>query len=491
MAGNDNPLGLRARARLGSTLRGKYKLQSILGVGGMAVVYRAEHRNRAEFAVKMLLPDLASDPEIRTRFLREGYVANSVKHPGVVSIVDDDVTEDGAAFLVMELLHGMSCDELCERRGGRVPVQIALTIGWHLLDVLAAAHVAGIVHRDIKPANVFVTRDGGVKVLDFGIARLRDASAHAATATQSGVSFGTPAFMAPEQAQGKTREVDERTDIWAATATMFMLITGALVHTGENATMLMVAAATQPPRPITQLMPNFPPQLAAVIDAGLRFDKNERWQTAAQMRDALLAAYATCFGEQPSPTALAAYCQTTPEARKSSYDQATKAPGERDDDEVTTAEGNNAPGLTAKPVSSDSDKRAASRRSRWLTYAVAGSMAALIAVLSVYLLSTRTGSTPNIGALPPPSVSTVTSAARPAGSTTPTLPALPSVAPSVAIPTIDLTRPAASASSTIVRPRPSTSVKPPTTTNKPACNPPFTIDADGNKHFKPECYPQQ
>ena len=99
-------LNMRARARLGTTLRGKYTLERVLGAGGMAVVYKAVHRNRAEFAVKMLLPELSDDAEVRTRFLREGYAANSVKHPGVVAIVDDDVAEDGAAFIVMELLDG-------------------------------------------------------------------------------------------------------------------------------------------------------------------------------------------------------------------------------------------------------------------------------------------------------------------------------------------------------------------------------------------------
>ncbi|MGH7280016.1 MAG: serine/threonine-protein kinase, partial [Polyangiaceae bacterium] len=216
----------RANERLGTTLRGKYRLDAVLGIGGMAVVYRATHRNRAEFAVKMLFRELSHDGETRARFLREGYAANSVKHPGVVMVVDDDVSEDGTAFLVMELLWGLSVEDLIERAGGALPAAAVAMIGWQLLDVLAAAHAAGIVHRDIKPANLFITTQGVLKVLDFGIARVRDAASLGARATRSGVSFGTPAFMSPEQALGKTEELDHRTDIWSAGATMFTALTG-------------------------------------------------------------------------------------------------------------------------------------------------------------------------------------------------------------------------------------------------------------------------
>src|SRR5271156_5219094 len=113
-------LELSARARLGTVLRGKYRLDGVLGIGGMAVVYRATHRNQAEFAVKMLHPELSIREDVRTRFLREGYAANSVKHPGAVLVVDDDIAEDGAAFLVMELLDGVEVERFAARTGGRI-----------------------------------------------------------------------------------------------------------------------------------------------------------------------------------------------------------------------------------------------------------------------------------------------------------------------------------------------------------------------------------
>src|SRR5258708_3961451 len=156
--------------RLGTVLRGKYRLESVLGVGGMAVVYRAIHRNQAEYAIKMLLPEHAANEELRSRFLREGYAANSVKHPAAVRVVDDDVAEDGSAFLVLELLHGIACDKLCSALGGKLPVEAACAIGLQARDVLRSADLNGIIHRDIKPANLFLPPTGEINRLEFGTA---------------------------------------------------------------------------------------------------------------------------------------------------------------------------------------------------------------------------------------------------------------------------------------------------------------------------------
>src|SRR5262249_25006573 len=142
---------------------------------------------------------------------------------GAVAILDDDTAEDGSAFLVMELLDGAPVDAVAERAGGRLPMAAAIAIARQLLDVLAAAHDKGIVHRDLKPANLFLLRSGQLKVLDFGIARLRDPSPNA-LATGTGAMMGTPAFMAPEQALGRTADVDAQTDLWAVGATLFKLV---------------------------------------------------------------------------------------------------------------------------------------------------------------------------------------------------------------------------------------------------------------------------
>ena len=291
----DDDVKKMAEARLGRVLRGKYRLDRVIGIGGMATVYAATHRNKKKFAIKMLHAELSVRENIRTRFLREGYVANSVDHPGAVAVLDDDVAEDGSAFIVMELLRGATLDEVASRHGGMVPLPVALSIGDALLDVLAAAHGKGIVHRDIKPANVFLTGDGRLQVLDFGIARLHDASGGEATAT--GAMLGTPAFMAPEQALADTAKIDAQSDLWAVGATLVVLLPGQLVHQGDNAAQLMVSAATKKARSITSVAHDLPRPVAEVIDKALSFDKAERWPSAQAMRDALARACLDVTGE--------------------------------------------------------------------------------------------------------------------------------------------------------------------------------------------------
>ncbi len=291
----------QARRRLGKVLRGKYRLDRLLGVGGMAVVYKATHRNQAEFALKMLHPELSIHEAVRQRFLREGYAANSVKHSGAVLVVDDDVAEDGAAFLVMELLDGVEVESYVGTRGGRLSPQEAAGILYQLLDVLASAHAKGIVHRDIKPANLFLLRDGTLKVLDFGIARARDVAAggSGANVTGTGVLLGTPAFMSPEQIVGTPAMVDGQADVWAAGATLFTLLTGRFVHDGETATQIMVRAGSSPAPAIRSVAPETPAAIATVVDRALAFDKAARWPTASAMRDALSAACVASLGTPP------------------------------------------------------------------------------------------------------------------------------------------------------------------------------------------------
>jgi serine/threonine-protein kinase len=291
-------------SRLGTVLRGKYRLDSVLGVGGMAVVYRAIHRNQAEYAIKMLLPEHAANDELRSRFLREGYAANSVKHPGAVRVVDDDVAEDGTAFLVLEILHGIACDKLCTACGGRLPVDAACAIGLQALDVLRSAHLNGIIHRDIKPANLFLLRTGEIKVLDFGIARVRETLATGPHSTGSGVLLGTPAFMAPEQAMGKAGDVDARADIWAMGATLFALMSGLTVHEGDSGRELIVKLVTQPTRSLLAVVPEIPRAVAEVVDRALAADREDRWASAADMRDALDAAARSLWQERPPRSVL-------------------------------------------------------------------------------------------------------------------------------------------------------------------------------------------
>ncbi len=284
-----------ARRRVGSTLNGKYHLLRLLGCGGMAAVYEAEHRNNGNrVAVKILHPRVSLDGDIKARFLREGRVANRVGHPGAVHVFDDETSPDGGVFLVMELLHGETIDGRASRSGGRLPAPEVCALAQDLLEVLAAAHARGIVHRDIKPENLFRTNDGVLKVLDFGIARLQ--SGPAAGGTKTGSVMGTAGFVPPEQALGRSHHVDGQADVYSVGATMFFLVTGRYVHEGETAQEMWFKAASQRALPVRQLAPDLPAPIAAVIDHALAFEKASRFASAVDMASALADARRMAWG---------------------------------------------------------------------------------------------------------------------------------------------------------------------------------------------------
>jgi eukaryotic-like serine/threonine-protein kinase len=299
------------KARVGTRIAQKWRIDALLGLGGMGAVYAATHRNGNRVALKVLHTHLSADADVRARFAREGYVANAVNHPGVVRVLDDGEADDGAAFLVMDLLEGETTDALAKRRGGRLPVADVASLADRLLDVLVTAHAAGVVHRDIKPDNLFVTRTGAVKVLDFGIARLKDGLQPSGGDTRTGVTMGTPAFMPPEQALGRIHEVDALSDVWAVGATMFALIAGRIVHQSATPMELIIAAATAHARPLASVAADTPEALAAVVDRALSFHKSDRWPGARAMQLALRHAFpdmdlATRDPRPPSISALAA-----------------------------------------------------------------------------------------------------------------------------------------------------------------------------------------
>jgi len=295
MSDATDPVTARAIARVGRTLRDKWRLDRLLGVGGMAAVYAATHRNGSRGAIKMLHVELSVEPEIRARFLREGYVANSVGHPGAVRVLDDDVAEDGAVFLVMELLSGETLEGRWERKGKRLGAAEVLRAMDQLLDVLAAAHDRGIVHRDIKPENVFVNHDGTIKLLDFGIARLRG-NGPGERPTVSGAALGTPAFMAPEQAMGTSSAIGPASDLWAVGASMFLLLGGRTVHEADSSNALLIRAATTRARSLATLAPKLPPPLIELVDRALAFEIPARWASARDMQEAVRDVYEEITG---------------------------------------------------------------------------------------------------------------------------------------------------------------------------------------------------
>jgi serine/threonine-protein kinase len=280
----------RAQKKVGTTLLGKWTLDRLIDVGGMGAVYAATHRNGKQVAIKVLHPECAEDTETVTRFLREGYVANKINHPGAVSILDDDTAEDGSVFLVMELLVGESLEGRIARSGNRLPPGDLLTIMDPLLEVLAVAHEQGIVHRDLKPANLFITSAGHVKILDFGLAHVRERTFDARL-TRTGMVMGTSTYMSPEQAQASWAKVDERSDIWSLGATMFRALTGRYVHVAASQIERIIAAMSQHAPPLLSVMPEVPQGIALLVDRALAFQRGNRWENARAMQKALRYAY--------------------------------------------------------------------------------------------------------------------------------------------------------------------------------------------------------
>lgn len=253
----------------------------------MATVYAATHRNGNRVAIKLLRSSLAHDAEVRARFLREGYVSNAVGHAGSVKVLDDG-TLDGSPFLVMELLEGESLEARRTRLGGRLSVEEVVPIADSLLDILASAHRRGIVHRDVKPENVFLTHEGEIKVLDFGIAQMRRAGVDK---TGVGLVLGTPDFMAPEQMIGEPDEIDGRSDLWSTGATLFFLLSGQPTHQATTLRSQIIARLTKQARSLGVVAPWVPRPLVDVIDRALQLEKAERWPDADTMRAALHRTY--------------------------------------------------------------------------------------------------------------------------------------------------------------------------------------------------------
>ena len=278
-----------ANRLLGTVLGGKWTLDTLIGMGGMAAVYAATHRNGRRAAIKLLKDEFGRNAQIRERFLREGYVANHIGHPGVVGILDDDVTESGLVYLVMELLEGQSFSE-CIHVGALTPAQIVF-IGHQVLEPLATAHRRGVIHRDIKPGNIFICRDGRVKVLDLGLARVLEGNDLEPTC--DGLVLGTVAFLSPEQARAKRDEIDWRTDIYSVGAMLFFALSGHYVHEAVTDLDRLMAVMKNPARSLASVLPDAPAKLVAMVDRALRFDPAERWQCAEDMA----AAAAVVFQE--------------------------------------------------------------------------------------------------------------------------------------------------------------------------------------------------
>jgi len=275
-----------ARSRLGEFVAGRWKIERLLGVGGVAAVYEAKHRNGKRVALKILHGLWTSHQGARTRFLQEPYLANRVGHPAVVEIDDDGLTVDSSPFLVMELIQGQTLENLRKESGGKLSAERVLSLTIALLELLAVAHDKGIIHRDLKPENLMLDGEGRLRVLDFGLARVLEED-NGEGLTQPGAALGTPEFMPPEQAMGRWELVDARTDLWAVGATMYRLLSGLHVHRGSTVQQRLVAAGSAPARRLEEVAEGLDPRLCSVVDRALSYAKADRHEDARAMLDAV------------------------------------------------------------------------------------------------------------------------------------------------------------------------------------------------------------
>ena len=277
---------------VGSILGGKYAIRALAGKGGMGTVYEAEHLDLGRVvAVKVLPAELAESPESRARFEREVKAAGRIEHANICEVFDCGVDERGLPYSVMPLLKGEPLSAAIAR-SGPFPIARALDIAEQILAGLGAAHEAGVVHRDLKPANVFLTcladREDFVKILDFGISKpIRDEAAEGEVAiTKSGAVLGTPAYMAPEQARG-AKDLDQRVDVYGVGVSFYEMLTGARAVRGESYNEVLWNIWNAPIKPIRGWRRDVPAELERVVLKAMRRDRAARFESAAELGEAL------------------------------------------------------------------------------------------------------------------------------------------------------------------------------------------------------------
>jgi len=366
-ATNSQVARLRQDPYLGATIDGRYKVEALLGEGGMGVVYRCVHTIIGKkVAMKVLRSDLARDTEVTERFLNEAKAASSIGNAHIIDISDFGQFPDGAAYFVMEFLNGQPMSKLVE---GAQPLAVPriLHLARQIAEGLSAAHAANIVHRDLKPDNIFLVDRGGqrdfVKILDFGIAKV-SSSAEGTKLTRAGAVFGTPHYMSPEQAAGQP--VDHRGDIYSFGVILYELASGRLPFDADNFMGILTQHMYKAPVPIRALVPvpqDVPPGLEAIILKCLSKRPEHRYQS---MQDMIVEFDKLSAGGVPD---------AVPEM-------------------MSRSGGFNVPvdyfmkGQMPQPVPAMPSRRAAARRSRWPLYAgVAGVLAAIGIVVGIFAKS--------------------------------------------------------------------------------------------------------
>jgi eukaryotic-like serine/threonine-protein kinase len=370
-----------ADALVGAVLDGSYRIEGMLGEGGMGAVYHATQlRLDKPVAIKVMARELGAAPEALARFHREALVTSNLGHPNIVQVFDLSTTPTGEPFLVMELLAGEDLEHRL-RREGRLPPAAVFHIIKQVGAALMATHSKGIVHRDLKPANIYLLEAEGagdfVKVLDFGISKVRSATTKL---TRTASIMGTPGYMSPEQAKGRVEDIDEKTDQWALACIVWECLTGEPPFQGDSPLSTLFQVVNEPPPPLLPKVPGLHPKVEDVLLRALCKRKDDRFASVSDFVVALEeAATGAAAGPRPVSQTMR-YSQTAvdaaPAARPIQPTTFTRTAGELDDADLLRA------------------------RSRAWIWAAAGA-AALLVVGAILLLRPSPAPQPTTVASPP------------------------------------------------------------------------------------------
>jgi serine/threonine-protein kinase len=283
-----NPKEQTAEAWVGTVLEGAYRIDGLLGKGGMGAVWRGTHlRLGKPIAVKVMVRELAESTEALQRFNREAQVTSGLGDPHIVQVFDFATAPTGEPYLVMELLEGEDLDRRLRREGRLTPAQTVHIIK-QTASALSAAHAKGIVHRDLKPGNIFLmttaTESDFVKVLDFGISKVRSATTKL---TRAESVMGTPDYMSPEQARGAVDDIDDRTDQWALACIMWECLSGHAPFMGDNIPSILFQVVHESPKPLVSEVPGLSPEIEDVLRRALSKNKNDRFPGVSDFAVAL------------------------------------------------------------------------------------------------------------------------------------------------------------------------------------------------------------
>jgi serine/threonine-protein kinase len=457
-------------ALVGQVVADKYRIDSIIGEGGMGYVVAAHHMQlETKVAIKLMRPELAVSGEAVERFAREARAAVRITSQHVARVFDVGTLPNGAPYMVMEFLEGSDLSSIVHKRGP-LPIGEAVDYVLQACEAIGEAHQAGIVHRDLKPANLFCARraDGMpiIKVLDFGISKLTGGAASGSLQhTKTTAIMGSPFYMSPEQMES-TRGVDARTDIWGIGVILYELVTGRTPFEGSALPEICLRVATQQPPSMRTLRADAPAALELVILRCLEKDRDKRYGNVARLAVALRD-FATPRGRQSVETILRTM-EPAPTGASAAPDSPAPPEGARTMDPL---------GRTQIPMQGGKKKTLAAVLGVGALAVVGGvalfAMRASSATVSTTLVQTA-AATPAMSAPIP----TATAAPTPTPTAQPQTQEEPAAPAPAAPPTA-----AAGAATKKSIPLPKAPPKP-----KSNCDPNFYLDAQGEKHFKPECF---